>query len=80
MKRRGGNGYNRAMNKITPQDILRKLRHECHQAGGVTAWAIKHKVSPSYVSNVLSHRCGAGPLILRALGYETRVVEIKRRG
>ena len=58
------------MTNVTPADILRKLRHECHQAGGVTAWATKHKVSPSYVSNVLSHRCGAGPLILRALGYE----------
>jgi DNA-binding transcriptional regulator YdaS (Cro superfamily) len=53
------------------------LLRECKAIGDQAAWAAKHGISASYVSNVLQFRRDPGPAILAALGVE-RVVSYKR--
>lgn len=45
-----------------------RLQAACDAAGGQQAWARRHGISPSYVSDVLHARRDPGAAILRALG------------
>lgn len=60
--------------------VCARLRDACRDAGGQAAWAERHGLSPSYVSDVLNARRDPGDSILRALGLR-RVVKyvIERR-
>lgn len=62
------------MNVETVRALLRKAVEE---AGGQRAWARKHKVSPMYVSYVLSGDREPGEAVLKPLGME-RVVSYRR--
>lgn len=58
-------------------------RQQCERAGGQAAWAQKHGLSPSYVSDVLAGNRGSkiiGAAILKALGLEAVVTYRKSRG
>ncbi len=60
--------------------VCSMLRTGCEAAGGQQAWAERHGISASYVSDVLNGRRDPGESILRALGLAkvTRYV-IQRR-
>lgn len=50
-------------------DPITELRNACKAAGGQSAWAKAHGVSPQYVSDVLRGK-PPGDAILSALGIE----------
>jgi DNA-binding transcriptional regulator YdaS (Cro superfamily) len=54
-------------------EVCTRLRVACKAAGGQSAWAERHSLSPAYVSDVLNARRDPGDSILRALGLR-RVV------
>lgn len=58
---------------MTAFDVCARLRRECREAGGQSAWAKAHGVSPQYVCDVLNARREPGDMILAALGLR-RVV------
>jgi DNA-binding transcriptional regulator YdaS (Cro superfamily) len=60
--------------------VFNRLQAACKAAGGQAAWAARHGLSASYVSDVLNGRRDPGESILRALGL-ARVVRyvIQRR-
>ena len=58
-------------------DLYAKIRNSCSEAGGQTAWAFAHGISPQYVSDVLNGRTDPGPKILAALKYR-RVITYER--
>ena len=45
-----------------------RLRKACDEAGGQSAFARKHGLSPQYVSDAINARRDPGPVILSALG------------
>jgi hypothetical protein len=49
-------------------DVFRELREACRAAGGQKAWAERHGVSQTFLSDVLNAKCGPGTSILRPLG------------
>lgn len=61
-------------------DILAILNKKCKDAGGQKAFAEKHGISQSFISDVLNARRDIGPSILRAIGFArvTRYVESRR--
>ncbi len=61
-------------------DVFRRLREACDAAGGQAAWAERHDVSATYVSDVLNDRTPPGEKVLRALGLKKvdRYVETRR--
>lgn len=59
--------------------IIRRLQVLANQLGGQKALAAKLKVSPQYLSDVMTGKSDPGPAILKALGYE-RVVLYKESG
>jgi hypothetical protein len=59
-------------------DQVRKiLKKECDEAGSQAAWAYRHSLSASYVSDVLQERREPGPSLLTALKL-VRLVSYKR--
>jgi DNA-binding transcriptional regulator YdaS (Cro superfamily) len=48
--------------------VFNRLQAACKAAGGQQAWAARHGLSASYVSDVLNGRRDPGESILRALG------------
>lgn len=50
--------------------VVARLRKSCNAAGGQSAWAEKHGISPQYVSDVLKSRRLPGDKITQALGLE----------
>jgi hypothetical protein len=52
------------------------LRTACEAAGSQQAWARQHKVSDSYVSDVLAGKKEPGESITSALGYKRAVVYV----
>lgn len=58
---------------MTEQEALCVLAAQIEQCGSAQAWAKKHGVSPSYVSDVRMGRRDMGEKMLSALGLE-RVV------
>lgn len=54
--------------------VCTRLQAACDAAGGQQAWARRHDISPSYVSDVLHARRAPGDSILQALGL-ARVVK-----
>jgi hypothetical protein len=59
-------------------DVCRRLAAACKSAGGQKAWADKHSISGSYVSDVLHSRREPGDSILKALGL-VRVVRYRAK-
>ena len=64
---------------LTLKEVIALLRRACLVAGSQRQWALRHRLSSSYVSDVLSESREPGPAILRALGIERRVVVTYRR-
>lgn len=65
--------------EITLIDVFIALRKACMAAGGQSAWAEAHAMSPAYVSDVLNGRREPGAKILAALGLRkvVRYVPVK---
>ena len=59
-------------------DILSDLRAACDKAGGVEAWANRHRIYSLVVQQVLD---GAEPsaAILGALGYQSRTSYVRTK-
>ena len=57
---------------MTLSDLYADLRNACEAAGGQSAWAKRHGISVSYVSDVLNARTDPGEKILAALGLVAR--------
>lgn len=68
------------MSDMTSLDVCALLRRKCREAGGQSAWAAAHGVSPQYVCDVLNARREPGDLILAPLGLRriTRYVEMRK--
>lgn len=69
----------RGMNE---DDMLKLLRTEAVKAGGVTAFAKKHKFSGPFISDVLAKRRQLTRRLAQALGYERtmwRIMVFKRK-
>ena len=69
------------MSKIimTSFDVCSLLRRRCREAGGQSAWANAHGVSPQYVCDVLKARREPGDMILAALGLRRIVRYVEAR-
>lgn len=65
---------------LDQMEVFQRLRRACEAAGGQAAWAERHDLSPTYVSEVLHAKQEPGPKILAALGLAkvTRFVELRR--
>jgi DNA-binding transcriptional regulator YdaS (Cro superfamily) len=59
--------------------VFKQLRAACKAAGGQQAWAERHGLSASYVSDVLNGRRDPGESILRALGLAKVVRYVVQR-
>lgn len=59
---------------LTPDELLTILHAECKKAGSVRKWAAKHKLTRSYVYNVLSGSDPIGLSICLALGYRRKKI------
>lgn len=68
------------MTEITLVDVFGMLRKACRDAGGQSAWAALHDMSPAYVSDVLNARSEPGDKILTALGLRKVVRYAAVRG
>lgn len=55
---------------IDREGVLSRLRKETERVGTIKAWAEKHDISDSYVSDVLHEKRPPGDRILKALGLE----------
>ncbi len=55
------------MTLLGKADVLALLDQKCREAGGVTAFARRHKLSAPYVSAALSGDRTLGPKLLKAL-------------
>lgn len=60
--------------KMTLDDVLRRLRESCERIGSQKAWAAKAGVSEAYLSDVLSKRRDPGPSILEPLGIHGETI------
>lgn len=50
--------------------VVARLRKQVNAAGGQSAWAAKHDISPQYVCDVLQSRRLPGDKITKAMGLE----------
>jgi len=64
---------------MTSFDVCIRLRKACDDAGGQSAWAARHAVSPQYVSDVLNARRDPGDSILVSLGLVRMVRYVEKR-
>lgn len=61
---------------ITEDQLRDVLRKACESAGSQSAWADRHGLSKSFVTEVLKGNRGFGDKALAALGYERRYVRV----
>lgn len=66
------------MDTLNDDHVRNDLRKACDKAGTQKAWAEKHGISCSYVTDVLAGRRWPGKAILDALGYERAGYRRKR--
>ena len=64
---------------LTLLDVYARIAAACREAGGQKAWAMKHGISASYVSDVLQGKTDPGPLILAPLGLQKIVRYVEKR-
>ncbi|HMQ34462.1 MAG TPA: hypothetical protein PKD53_27245 [Chloroflexaceae bacterium] len=62
------------MRAITDEEVRAELRSAVAEASSLRQWARQHKLSPSYVSDVLSEARRPGEKILAALGLRRQIV------
>jgi hypothetical protein len=62
---------------MTENDVRDLLSAECRKAGNQRRWADRHRLSPSYVSDVIKGARNPADAILAALGVR-RVVTYER--
>lgn len=60
---------------MTEDEVRDLLRRKCEKAGSNRAFAIKHKITPTYIGDFLDGTRKPGPAILDALGLEVASVE-----
>lgn len=58
------------MTRYTEEQARGMLERQCKDAGGQSAWADLHNVSPQYVCDVLKGRRDVGAAISEALGLQ----------
>ena len=56
---------------MTTDEVIARLKGSIARERTQRAWADKHGISPSYVSDVLKRRRDPGAMILTALGLES---------
>ena len=61
-------------NTATESELREKLRQECQQEGGQTAWAVKHGLSPQFVHDVLTERRYVTERMAEELGFRREIV------
>lgn len=59
---------------MTADQVRGLMRKRIDKAGSAKAWADEIKVSPSYISDVLTDKREPGESILKALGVERQVI------
>jgi hypothetical protein len=67
------------MHAVTESRVIQELARACREAGSQKAFAVRHALSTSYVTDVLLGRRRPGQKILAVLGY-TREVRYMRAG
>ena len=66
--------------KMTRVDLLKLLSRGCDKAGGQSAWAAKHDIARSVVSDTLAGRREPSEAIINALGFVKVVRYVQMRG
>jgi len=62
------------MGRLRDAEFVRAiLRSACEREGSQRAWAKKHRVSPQFLSEVLSGRKEPSPAVLEPLGMQREV-------
>lgn len=64
--------------ELREEEVVARLREACQAAGGQTAWASAHGISPAYVNDVARGRRGPGESVLRGLGLQRDVRYVPR--
>jgi hypothetical protein len=64
---------------ITLLDVYARLSVACREAGNQRAWAQRHGISATYLSDVLNARTEPGPTMLAALGLVRVVRYVEKR-
>jgi hypothetical protein len=59
---------------FSADEIRQMLREECEEAGGMRAWARRHKISAPYVSRVLRGEKSPADAIAAVFGLKQIVV------
>lgn len=62
------------MAHMTADDVRERVRLACAAAGSQRAFALKHRMSPAYLGEILAGTREPGPLLLKAIGMRRRVV------
>ena len=69
----------RLRNSLGLLDVYARLAAACRDAGGQKAWAMRHGISASYVSDVMQGKSDPGASILKPLGLERVVRYVEKR-
>jgi hypothetical protein len=62
---------------MTRNTVITQLREACQDIGGAAKWAERHKMSRTYLLDILAKRKPPNETVLRALGLE-RVEDYRR--
>ncbi len=62
------------MRSLTLEQVRAELAKEVEAAGGVRAYARRHRLSAAYVSDMIRGRRDLGPGTLESLGLEKQVI------
>lgn len=65
---------------LTIRELRGMLSHRCEMAGGQSAWAKRHGIPPSVVSETIHGKRDPGPNVLIAMGLMRvdRFIPVKR--
>ena len=63
---------------LNSKQILEVLRKDIKKAGTQKDWALKHKLSPAFINDVLQGKRSVSDTIAEALGYDRLVMYSKR--
>lgn len=63
-----------SMERMTLDGVIQLLEQACRKTGSASAFAVQHKVSPAYLSDIIARNRMPGPKVLRALGLRKVVL------
>ncbi len=59
---------------LTEQEVIDRLREAVKAAGGLKAFAARHRFTSGYISDVLHGKRGLADRILRSIGIDRKTI------